>query len=113
MLQAAAPAAWGVLRAGWWLRFTDEGGPGWAQPDFFFHGPERIILLEAKLTETPAAWEQLHFLYRPLLQRVFPGVPVVSAQVCNTLARGREETIPVVTDLSAVHDGCVLHYLGW
>lgn len=106
----SAPKAWGGLRAGTWIRFEDCGGPGWAQPDFFFLGESRIVLLEAKLTETPAGWEQLWGLYAPLLMEIFPSREIICVQVCQNLARGRGFDAPVVvTELSEIIDGCIWH----
>jgi hypothetical protein len=105
-----------LLHSGWWLRFEDSNGPGWAQPDFFFLEPDgtRIVLIEAKLSETPAGWEQLDLLYRPLLQKLFPAAEILSVQACQNLARGRDaERYPVVTELKEIQSGVVFHYLGW
>jgi hypothetical protein len=67
-----------------WIYFTDEAGPGWAQPDFFLVEPRLVTVFETKLTQTTAAWEQLDGLYGPLLEYLFAR-PVRKVQVCKNL----------------------------
>lgn len=67
-----------------WIWFEDEGGPGWAQPDFFIVLPDSIALLECKLTQRASAWNQMADLYVPLLDWIFDR-PVRQFQVCQNL----------------------------
>jgi hypothetical protein len=98
----------GKLFAKHWFQFQDANGPGWAQPDFFILEPHRVTIFEAKLTQTPAAWEQLHGLYQPLIEMAFKR-PVVCVQVCKNI-RWRDETL--IRSFAEIHNGATLHWLG-
>ena len=97
------------VRAGPWIHFSDRHGPGFAQPDFVIHyAPERWIVLEAKLTQTPNAFEQLIHLYLPLLSHLHPNVELVPVQVCRNL---REPPQLLIEDLSEASPGATWHWL--
>jgi hypothetical protein len=68
-----------------WFEFLDANGKGFAQPDYILLGPREVFLLECKLTDTPEAYEQINFLYRPILEHVF-ALPVRGVVVCKNLA---------------------------
>ncbi len=74
----------GELRLGQWILFADSNGPGWAQPDAFILMENRILLLEAKLTQTDSATPQLLSLYLPLLRKIY-NLPILCVQVCRHL----------------------------
>ncbi len=75
----------GELTLKQWILFTDENGVGWAQPDAYIITEQRILLIEAKLTQTDSATPQLLALYLPLLRHIFVDVPIVCLQVCQNL----------------------------
>lgn len=70
------------IRSGEWFAFEDVNGPGLAQPDHFAVLPDKILLFECKLTQTPEAWRQIRGLYGPILSFYF-GLPVEGVQVCR------------------------------
>ena len=74
----------GELNLGQWFLFCDSKGTGWAQPDAFIVGEERILLVEAKLTQTDTATAQLLSLYLPILRKVY-GLPVLCLMACKNL----------------------------
>ncbi len=74
----------GELFLGQWILFCDQYGVGWAQPDAYLLMEERILLLEAKLTQTDTAVPQLLSLYLPLLRKVYE-LPILCIQVCHNL----------------------------
>ncbi len=74
----------GELFLGQWILFSDAGGIGWAQPDAYVLMEDRILLLEAKLTQSDAAVPQLLSLYLPLLRQIY-NLPILCAQVCHNL----------------------------
>ena len=51
-----------------------------AQPDFYAISPSRIILFEAKLSQTETALAQLQLLYSPLLEHIYSR-PILRVQV--------------------------------
>lgn len=94
-----------ALRAGDWL-WT---GAHWLQPDFVltsmappFEG--KTLLIEAKLTYTPAAWQQLE-RYRQALFRLRLARPdaVLRLQVCRNLIPGIPPGI-IIEDLALAKD---------
>ena len=61
---------YGVVRAGPWIRFRDNGGPGLCQPDLVIvpNDPDRpVIVVEIKLTKVRAAKVKLKLLYGRLV----------------------------------------------
>ena len=54
--------------AGMWFEFSDANGYGRCQPDFLLCKPSGVQIVETKLTYTLAAWEQLFFLYKPVVE---------------------------------------------
>ena len=92
-----------------WIQFKDNNGIGFAQPDFIVYSSLDLwIVLEAKLSQTPAAFEQLLRLYIPLLRKLHPNVELVPVQVCRNLKR-KDKLI--VDDLRKVKSGSTWHWL--
>ena len=73
---------------GQWYHFEDRRGLGWCQPDIIIL-PNRnrkfILVIECKLKATRKAWVQLNYLYRPILERLYPQVEVRLVQVVKNL----------------------------
>lgn len=91
-----------------WIKFLDQNGKGFAQPDFVVYDtPSRWIILESKLAQTPEAFEQLNYLYVPLLSYMHPEVELVPVQVCKILRTGGD----IIEDLNSARSGAVWHWL--
>lgn len=75
----------GKLFVAQWIRFSDNFGSGWAQPDLFLVVESSIVLIECKLTQTPVAFLQMRELYAPLLRTLYPGKDVACIQACKNL----------------------------
>jgi len=73
---------------GQWYHFEDRRGLGWCQPDIIIL-PNRnrkfILVIECKLKATRKAWVQLNYLYRPILERLYPQVEIRLVQVVKNL----------------------------
>jgi hypothetical protein len=80
----AASPSFATASHGVWLEFGDARGHGFAQVDFLFTADDLIVVAEAKLTWTPAAYPQLRKLYFPLLAR-FTSRSVGGLIVCQNL----------------------------
>lgn len=92
-----------------WIEFFDSNGRGFAQPDFVVFGEgDDWLVLEAKLSQTQAAFAQLFDLYVPLLAHLHPEQEFVPLQVCKYL----REPGPIIEDLSAAKPGAIWHWLG-
>lgn len=74
-----------------WIYFIDRNGHGYAQPDLYFLGETRLLLLECKLTQSDSAEDQCRKLYEPLLRQIY-GLPIVSCQVFKNI-RYRTQTM--------------------
>ena len=71
-----------------WYHFEDKRGLGWCQPDIIIlpNGDRKFLLvLECKLKATKKAWVQLNYLYRPILERLYPQVEIRLVQVVKNL----------------------------
>jgi hypothetical protein len=66
-----------------WFKFEDFNGLGYAQPDFFILS-DRVLVFEAKLSQTIEGYQQLTNLYFPLLEEFYNLSPV-GIQVCRNL----------------------------
>lgn len=67
---AKALAPFGFVH-GLWFEFVDANGHGFCSPDLVALRADRIVVVEAKLTDGEAARHQLEHLYAPVLARVF------------------------------------------
>lgn len=92
-----------------WIQFRDRNGTGFAQPDFvIYSSAKQWCVLEAKLSQTPAAFEQLFKLYVPLLTFLHPGVNFTPVQVCKNL---RKRDAKIVDDLGKAKYGGTWHWI--
>jgi hypothetical protein len=73
---------------GQWYEFEDRRGLGWCQPDIIVL-PDKdrkfILVLECKLKATKKAWVQLNYMYRPVLERIYPQTEIRLVQVVKNL----------------------------
>ena len=67
-LSAAIPLA----EHGQWFEFKDLNGPGHCQMDLIIEGQKRIVVIECKLTDVDQGMRQLHELYFPIVEKVWP-----------------------------------------
>jgi len=67
-----------------WLRFHDQNGPGWAQPDHLVVAPTWALIVEAKRSQTEIAFLQMEELYAPLLQWLLQR-EIYTLQACKYL----------------------------
>lgn len=57
-----------------WFRYVDDGRVFYCQPDglLFLHSLKRLVVVEAKIKHCSEAYDQLNFLYLPVISKVFP-----------------------------------------
>ncbi len=103
----------GELRLSQWILFVDDNGTGWAQPDAYILMPDRILLIECKLTQSDVATPQLLSLYLPLLRKIY-NLPIVCLQVCHNLRYVPKRLVEGPEELLANPGPGVFvwHYLG-
>jgi len=68
-----------------WFEFLDANGRGVCEADYLIICPDRVVVVEVKLTQTPRGLSQLGLLYLPLVRMIFPGVIVQGVMVCKKL----------------------------
>lgn len=94
---------------GQWLRFRDNNGLGYAQPDILFATPEALCIVECKLTDTQEADTQIGQLYRPLLAALWSG-PIHQIVVVKYLSPlTQRQRIVTSWDAALAHPNPVLH----
>lgn len=102
-----------VLDPKWWIRFEDENGLGWAQPDIVLDYEDEGVLyiLECKLTHHEFAHLQLESLYSPLLDYTHPGREHVLVEMFKNFGGAKMGTqISNLDDaLNKAHEG-ILHW---
>lgn len=97
-----------------WFQFVDSYGVGYCQPDMVMNLKTSIVVVECKLTDTPAAQAQLDELYFPVLRKAFD-LPVRGIIVVKNL-RPTSELNKVVSHfddaLFETKFTPILHWLG-
>lgn len=86
------------LVSGQWFAFEDDFGFGFCQVDYYLICPGFIVLLEAKLTQTQSAEEQLQYLYAPVLRHIYQ-IPVVMVQVCKNLVQHPKQMLGDISEI--------------
>lgn len=112
----ASPLAEGTIRSGQWLRFEDEQGKSWAQPDFYVPCPSfsALWIFETKLTFVDTAVEQLCWRYGPLLATLYPDLLQYRVVVCHNLAATDSGLLPrCVPSLDAVLEADSAPFYVW
>ena len=78
---------------GQWYAFEDRRGLGWCQPDIIIlpnRNRKYILVIECKLKATKKAWVQLNYLYRPIMERLYPQIDIRLVQVVKNLNKNLE-----------------------
>lgn len=114
--EAAIASAFGPLaKHGQWIKFEDQNGLGWAQPDILFPHLGELYILEAKYTWVPEAHTQIELLYKPLLECIFSrrAFGIVICKVLTIVAK-RHEIVNTIDRAMAVAPASVpvLHWIG-
>jgi hypothetical protein len=94
----------GQLLTSPWIRYRDEAGWGFAQPDAVVLAISGIWIFEVKLSYTPVAYAQLHGLYRPLVLAIWPAPTTFCVQVCSALTTRRGPVPPAALALEETLD---------
>ena len=105
----------GTLHGPWFI-YRGDSRVGYCQPDFLLRGKSELAVLEAKLTDVEAAWEQLTHLYAPVLRRCY-GKEILRVVVTRSLARVPAsaevcETLTQALVLARIGRLPVLHWIG-
>jgi len=89
-----------------WVRFTDQAGQHWCQPDGVLEMDSGLIIIEFKYQHTVDAWQQLRLLYEPVLAALHPGRPLSVLEIVKwyDCAVAFPEPVRLVADVS-VHTG--------
>lgn len=92
-----------AYRASPWIRFTDESGQHWCQPDGLLDVGETLIIVEFKYQHTLDAWHQLRLLYEPVVAHLHPehSLAVVEVVKWYDCAVVFPEPVKLVKDVAA------------
>lgn len=74
----------GSYRPGSWIRFVDDSGRRFCQPDGLLIRDHEVVLVEVKIAHTQRAWWQLRKLYAPVVKKLFPHRDVIVLEICKT-----------------------------
>lgn len=75
-----------------WIQFEDRNGYGLASPDILLVCSDRVVVLEAKLSQTVVAEHQLIKTYFPLVRHLFDR-PTFGIQVCKNLFEHPKDSV--------------------
>jgi hypothetical protein len=75
----------GRVLHGPWFEFEDANGHGYCQADVLVNRGDWLMIVEAKLTQQEKAWLQLEGLYMPVVELLWPGVPLARVQATGFL----------------------------
>ena len=83
-----------------WIKYSDVSGSHWCQPDFIIDAPDRVIVVEAKLTlrRLGQALVQLQSLYRPCVELVFDRPAVLCVAFHHWIHDVDTSAIPMVDE---------------
>jgi hypothetical protein len=85
---------------------------GYRQPDFVLEYPDRVLVLEAKLSFREGAIRKLRTVYGPLVSRLYPDKLVVLVQV-TAFTRGRNTNLAFLDDLLNLEPQPAVHLWHW
>lgn len=68
-----------------WFRFWDASGQHKCSPDALFHFQDKTLIIEAKLTWVPEAWDQLLKLYMPVVMLHQSHLRIYPLIICKNL----------------------------
>lgn len=73
-----------LYRRGPWFEYQFAGERlRFCQPDAVMETPECIVVVEVKLRHHEGAWRKLRNVYQPVIQRLFPKLPVNVLEVTS------------------------------
>lgn len=86
-----------------WVRFIDDSGQHWCQPDGLLKLPHGLVIVEFKYQHTVDAWAQLRMLYEPVVRVLYPEVPLAVLEIVKWFdcAVKFPEPVKLVKDVAA------------
>lgn len=84
-----------------WIEYELGGEKKFCQPDFILLSPSSVHVIEAKLTRCADGFAQLHRLYKPLVQIIWPEREIFLCQAFSNWA-GAESPAAVHTIAAAL-----------
>ena len=84
--------------------FVDANGKGYCQPDVILELPERVVVIEVKLSQTWYGDEQIRQLYLPVVEHFYKK-PVVPVQMFRNIRKRSEWGIFNVGELLTATEG--------
>lgn len=82
-----ADAFHGKAAHGKWIKFEDQNGIGFAQPDILFPFNVELFIVESKYTWVPEASTQISLLYKPLLEYIYSSNKICGIVACKVITQ--------------------------
>jgi len=102
------------VKHGQWFKFRDKKGTNYCQTDILALGEkaDRLILIEAKLTQTIEGELKLNHLYVPLMRKVY-GIPVFPVLAYRNALEPVEHQVKDLREMFSMprrKEGIIHHY---
>lgn len=97
---------------GRWFEFVDANGHGFCSPDLVRVEHQRVVVVEAKLTDGIAARHQLERLYTPVLAHIYKK-PVLCIVALRHMTNESQSTVPYTSIGAALAPGDGLRLFHW
>lgn len=111
----AASLGWRVVH-GQWIKFRDSKGIGHCQPDVLCLPPDRnrVVLLEAKLTQNSEGEVKLEKLYVPVVRALYK-LPVFPVLCFKNILAERDLMLAQLAEAAALPSRLAgkVHFLHW
>ena len=67
-----------------WVKFIDECGHGYCQPDAYVYDTQDLTIFEIKLSHVDTAYAQLSLLYKPVLEHILHPRTITLCEITRT-----------------------------
>ncbi len=103
---------------GRWIKFEDQNGIGFAQPDILYPNGKELFIVESKYTWVPEAHTQIALLYQPLLECIYADAKIFGIVACKVLTQFGAAKRVVCSDMDQAMNFArggevpILHWIG-
>ena len=82
-----------------WIEYIQENKVHYCQPDILLISPDKVIIIETKLTQSLCANDQLFYLYAPLIKRLYPDKKVFCIMLCKNVKIAPKYEVRKIVDI--------------
>ena len=91
-----------------WVRFGNLSHYEYRQFDALLVGSKRVFLIEIKLSHKNEAFQKLHEIYLPLVQKLYSRRKVILVQICKSIPRNFPDSVIPLSQLTTSKGYCVV-----